>query len=250
VVADAIYLQDYIHKGNNGKVVLFVHGIFSSPQQFKAFYQPLCKLDYSVYAILLKGHGKDLKTLSKTKYYEWINQIENLLIDFKKNYQEVFIIGHSMGGLLALGDYDALVSKRIVIAPSICIKVTWRYFKLGLLVDKKNVKDKYVSQYQSVLGITFPSSIFKKILVLPCFWQLFKVISYAKKNLIKISKPILTIQSKNDECIRRKGPKKIINNVNSHQKEILWLNKSFHAVFDTEEEIFMISKVIEFIESN
>lgn len=248
MTANPIYLQDYKYKGTNDKLVFFIHGIFSSPAIFEVFYPMLKEKGYSIYALLLKGHGKDLKTVVKVSYKEWITQINDLLKKLSQEYKEIIVVGHSMGGLLALNTLDSYTSKRILLAPSYSIKITLRIIKLILCAHKIKCKDNYVTANQKNFSVIFPKSIIKKSIGLKSYWQMIKLIFYIKPKIKLINKPILIIQSRNDECISPKNPYSILKRIKNGNKRVKWLHKSYHAVYDEDEKSLLIEEVLNFIE--
>lgn len=247
--ANDIYLQNYIHEGSNEALVFFIHGIFSSPAVFDIFYPMLKEKGYSFYAVILKGHGKDLKSITKIKYQEWIEQINTLLKQFSKKYKKIYIVGHSMGALLALTALDQYTTKRILIAPSYYLKLTLQFIKLCLFVHKSNTKDDYLKKNQKTFCIEFPQCLLKKTIAIKSLWQLFKLILFTKTKLKKIDKPIYIIQSKNDECVSRKCPHKILKHIKNKNKGVFWIEKSYHAAYDETEVNLLKQKFIEYIET-
>lgn len=247
--ADIIYLKDFIHEGSNQELVLFIHGIFSSPAVFDLFYPILKEQGYSIYAVVLKGHGKDLKSITRVKYQEWIEQINTLLKQLSNKYKKIHVVGHSMGALLALTSSDHLVTKRILIAPSYCLKLTFQFIKLCLFAHRPNSKDNYIKGNQKRFCITFPKSIFKKAIALKSLWELFKLKLYTKSIIKKIDKPTYIIQSKSDECVSLRCPNKILKQINNINKEVFWIDKSYHAVYDETEVTLLTKKFIEYIKT-
>jgi len=245
---DNMYMQDFYYKGTNNKLIFFIHGIYSCPAQFNMFYPILKDKGYSIYATLLEGHGNELRKLSKVKYNDWMKQINDLLEKMSNEYQEIYVIGHSMGGLLALDTDDIYLSKRVLIAPALRVKLSWRYIKMGLVVDNLKVKDEYTVSNRRVIGVFFPKQLLKRLLAVFCFWQLFKLMYYTDINLFNIKKPILIIQSRSDECVSTNAPKRIMNHIGSSERRMIWLKKSFHGVFEKSEEKMMVNQVLEFLE--
>ena len=97
--------KPYIREVDNAKgVVLFIHGILSTPRHFD-YLIPAVPDDFSVYNILLDGHGGSVQDFSKTSMTKWKNQVKDLLDDLCERYDSVILVGYSMGTLLSI---DAL----------------------------------------------------------------------------------------------------------------------------------------------
>ena len=81
--------------------VLFIHGIVGSPAHFKDLL-PVIPEDWSVYNILLDGHGKEVEDFARTSMAKWKAQVSQVLTSLLDTHERVFIVAHSMGTLLAI----------------------------------------------------------------------------------------------------------------------------------------------------
>jgi len=85
-----------------GSPVILVHGLAASLHDWDALMPALAESGYSGYALDLLGHGESPKPESRTYHIDWLfshlcKWIEALALD-----QAPVIIGHSLGGYLAL----------------------------------------------------------------------------------------------------------------------------------------------------
>ena len=83
------------------KAVVMIHGILGTPDHFKDFI-PLVPKDWSVYNILLDGHGKGVSDFSRSSMKKWKSQVTSLLDDVFARYDRVIILAHSMGTLFSI----------------------------------------------------------------------------------------------------------------------------------------------------
>lgn len=83
------------------QAVLMIHGILGTPRHFD-FLVPLVPDDWSVYAILLDGHGGRTEDFSRTSMKKWQAQVTKKLDELLERYDRVVIAAHSMGTLLAI----------------------------------------------------------------------------------------------------------------------------------------------------
>ena len=81
--------------------VLMIHGIVGSPAHFRALY-PAIPENWTVHNILLDGHGKGVSDFSRSSMQKWQTQVERAMEDLLSRHEQVLIIAHSMGTLLAL----------------------------------------------------------------------------------------------------------------------------------------------------
>ncbi len=81
--------------------VLLLHGILSAPQFFD-FLLPAIPEQYSIYGLLLEGHGGTVNALCHTTLMRWEEQNRVLMARLTAKYKRIFIAAHSMGTLFAL----------------------------------------------------------------------------------------------------------------------------------------------------
>lgn len=84
--------------------VLFMHGIAGSPDHFRTLLplEELIPADWSVYNVLMDGHGKGVKEFSRSSMEKWKTQVMGIFNDLCETHERVIIVGHSMGTLFAV----------------------------------------------------------------------------------------------------------------------------------------------------
>ncbi len=102
-------------------VIILLHGFISSPVVFDELVKELDDLEIDYYAPLINGFGvKRVQLLFSLTEDEWIRQVTEVYDVLSRQYEHVSVIGHSLGGALAL--YLAQirpVHHLILIAPAI-----------------------------------------------------------------------------------------------------------------------------------
>lgn len=94
--------EEYINEiPGSDTVVLCIHGILGTPDQFTSLLTQIPK-EWSVYNILLDGHGKEVRDFSHTSISRWKGQVQRTLNYLSVRYSKIIIIAHSMGTLFAL----------------------------------------------------------------------------------------------------------------------------------------------------
>lgn len=94
--------QAYIREvSGSDTVVLCIHGILGTPDQFLPLI-PYIPKDYSVYNILLDGHGREVSDFSRSSMTKWKIQVQRTLTYLSGRYTKIIIMAHSMGTLFAL----------------------------------------------------------------------------------------------------------------------------------------------------
>lgn len=240
-------IQDIFIKNSEKKLVLFIHGIFSSYKQFNNIMRILSDDGYSIYALNLKGHGGNAKDIISIKHDDWIKQVNEKIGELVDKYEEVYLISHSMGALLALNsDHLNKLKKCVMLSPALSPKLSRDIIKLSWHIDDDPCEDEYILYHKETTGVTF-TGIYEKACAIKPLIELLRLIRLTKKRLNNIEIPVLIFISNNDEVLRVTGAKKIYDMIKSEDKKIVLLDKSYHSLLDSEEEKMIIKKIIKFI---
>ncbi len=84
------------------KGVLFIHGFASSPQIFRKYGQMFLERGYLVSGVRLEGHGTSAAHLASTTAVDWYLSAREKYLELQKECEEVSIVAHSLGTLLAI----------------------------------------------------------------------------------------------------------------------------------------------------
>lgn len=84
--------------------VLFMHGIAGSPDHFRVLLplEHLVPENYSIYNVLLDGHGKQVSDFAKSSMAKWKQQVMGIFDSLCDTHEKVVIVGHSMGTLFSV----------------------------------------------------------------------------------------------------------------------------------------------------
>ncbi len=115
-------------KGSSKKAALLIHGFIGSPTDFAELPVLLNQKGLTVSVPLLPGHGTDPRHFSKTTAEELEQYVLNAYRGLKKEYEEVVLIGFSMGGALSiLTAAKEPVDKLVLLEPYLKIAHQWYY---------------------------------------------------------------------------------------------------------------------------
>jgi len=233
-------------KGNNNVGILLLHGWSSPPDEFEPLAKYLNSFGYAVSAPLLRGHGTKPEDLLGVTWGDWLEDSQKSLDELKKQNQKIFVGGISMGGNLAmLLAEDESVAGIITMGASVrfhlqsLVKIS--LFFMGLT---KTYRRKYYPPWvRKKMGnrnvyLYYPIDSAKEVI---------RLAEYTRKNLAKIEKPILIMQSTSDHLVSRKSPRIIYRGVKSQIKEIFLAEKAYHVFINGENKEKSFEKIKEFI---
>ena len=93
--------ESFFFKG--GQVgVLCLHGFTASPAEVRWLGEHLAGHDYTVYGPRLPGHAPHPHDLARYRWQDWYLTALDGCHLLHSHCQQVFVVGHSMGGCLAL----------------------------------------------------------------------------------------------------------------------------------------------------
>ncbi len=221
-------------------VVVFIHGFLGTPRYFDKML-PCVPENYSIYNILLDGHGGSFSDFAHTSKKKWINQVESLVVKLKKEYQNIILVGHSMGTLLSLEIYKRhkeKIKKLILFACplKIFLKPVSAINSFKAIFEKSDKNNPVLEASFITHGVPFEKNLFKYLTWLPRYFDLFSLSKEARKNVCFIENDCYTFFSKKDEMVSIKSMKYFENS--QYVKNCL-LKTSWHYYYSDEDFLFI-----------
>ncbi|MGG4490317.1 alpha/beta hydrolase [Metabacillus idriensis] len=222
------------------KGCLCIHGFTGAPYEVEPLVRHLKEeTDWVLKVPTLPGHG-ETPSLRGIQFNQWIAHAENELRDLLEECTEVYIIGFSMGGLIA-----AYLASRYPVAKLVLLSAAAYYLNpRQMLVDVKDlIKD-------AIRGHGANNEIYiryrKKVLETPiaATLEFRKLVRYIRPILDKITMPVLIVQGECDGIVPVKSARYIYERITSEQKELCFLPCSKHLICHGE-DFPMLVEVIE-----
>ena len=232
--------------------VIFVHGILGTPNQFLKIDYVMEKQGYDSHSILLPGHGKTARELRSTTYRNWLDYSSECIGKMRKRYQKLYLVGHSMGGLLCI---NALVQNRadglILINTPARTTVSAVQIKrsMGLVLPFLPKDHAYLKAHKESAGVEI-NQFYEYIMLTKPMLEVSKLIMKTRRCFSQVETSTLIIQSKNDEVVFYKNAYFLKENISGAKQDILFLNDSSHALFSQRDEEKMIDHILRFVEKN
>ena len=158
--------------------VLMIHGIVGSPDHFKDLL-PLIPEDWSIYNILLDGHGGEVEDFSHTSMKKWKSQVHAQLDEILLTHRKVLVIAHSMGTLFAIAEaisrpdsIDALFLLNVPLMPFVQPKTAVNSVRMALGKSKNHWEARALEAAGSV---NLSPKLWKYVGWTPRFWELLQV---------------------------------------------------------------------------
>lgn len=209
------------------KALLFIHGFAGGTYDYGELINDL-ELNglFDIFSYTMKGHGN--LVINKVTKDDWIKDAEyNIEKLIKYGYKEIYVVGHSMGGVIAtyLGSKYKEVKKLVLAAPAF---------------EFCNFKNNKISFIDSIKLIP---SIFKNYTFREMMAKYFKVplktvkeFSYLVndhyEDVKKINIPILLLWGNKDTTVPFASIKYVYDNVKSKDVELWTIDNINHGIFN------------------
>jgi len=241
--------EPFFLQGGKKVGVLLIHGFTATPNEMKDLGNYLNKKGITVYSPLLFGHGIDPKYLLKVKFEDWLIDVKKSIKVLENCCDKIYLVGNSFGGNLAfLNVNNSSKIKGIVslAAPFIfknqnVRKSLLHVFRQFKVFQKKRPTKRVKEIYRKAKRISYQQIPLNSLL------ELQKIVNLSKKNIDKVSKRVLIIQSTKDDIVSGRSVDLIYNSIKSKDKEIFWVKDSIHVLIADKKKIGAFNKIYNFI---
>ena len=233
----------------NGKVgVLISHGYTGNPQSMRYYAEGLAKAGFTVALPRLKGHGTTPADMATSTASDWIRDLEQAMAWLQERCDTLFVTGLSMGGTLTLylaGQYpgvfkgiipiNALISSNNPNLASLVYMVNGPVEVQGIGSDIKA---------PDVKELAYP------VVPVPTLKELFALTKVTDDLLPRIACPALIMVSREDHVVPPMNAEHILQKLSSQDKQIVWLENSYHvATLDNDKDL-IVQKSIDFMNTH
>ena len=214
--------------------VVFIHGFMGSPGQFADLAAAVHDLGFAYKSILLPGHGGTLRNFIQSRAEDWQRHVQEEIDNIKATHGRIYLVGHSMGGLLALNaaNLDGISGIMLLSTPLkvywLNPKASWAKLRLLTLPKEHEVKQTYTASNSVVASRVFFYPLAAKPLM-----QLYKLMRQTKKRLPDVRIPVYMFHSRRDETTAYKSA--AILGKKLPQSTAFQLENSWHAHYCKDE---------------
>lgn len=227
--------------------VLFIHGIAGTPNHFKDFL-PLVPKEFSVYNILLDGHGGKTENFSKTSMKKWENQVDFTVSDLLKTHEKIIIVAHSLGTLLAIEQVvkERRIEKLFLLAVPIklFVKPVALFSAFRIYLGNVPESNEKLVAMKNCCGIELSKNLLKYLGWIPRFLELFGKIGETRKIIGNLKTDCMIFQSFGDELVSKKSIKYLEEKTSA---SINVLEKSGHYYYEKNDFDYSLGELRKFI---
>jgi acylglycerol lipase len=254
-----IYYQAWLPEGDAKAVLFIVHGLGEHCGRYMNVVDHFVPLGYAVYGLDHIGHGKSEGTREFVQSFEDFTNTLTIYFNMVTEWQTgkpVFLVGHSMGGLIAshyLLDYQANFKGAVISAPAVKVSDSISQTtiimgkilsalapKMGLLgLDANGIsRDKEVVEAYVNDPLVFHGKTPARLAA-----ELLKAMLRVTAEAHNITLPLLIVQGGEDKLVDPDGAQMLYDKASSEDKTIKVYEGLYHEVFNEPERAIVLKDV-------
>lgn len=232
---------DFFWKGSS-TAVLLIHGFTATTAEVRLMAEKLHADGYTTAAPLLPGHGTHPEDLNRATWQMWLEKVKADYEHLARECAHVFVMGESMGTLLAieLAVQHPEIKGLFLFSPAIKVKMLWMSRLMSVFkdwLDKSKKDDKLPWKGYNVYPLKAAA-------------EMYKLQKHAKKQLGSITQPILIFTGEYDSSISADSADIILDGIQSNERQRIHLEESPHCILLAEELDLAYDYVLEFIKEH
>ncbi len=219
---------------------IIIHGFGGNIEEVMPLAQRLTEEGYNVVCPSLKGHTGRRKDLKGVTYLDWIESGELELRKLLETCERIYLIGFSMGGLIAL-----LLAAKYKVAGVVTLNSPIYYWDIkrimiNLWEDLKYKKPENMKHYlQSSRKFPFSAMLYFRVLL-----------SKSKAIMKEVHCPVFIAQALQDDTVRKSSAKYIYEHLAAKLKTVKYYDHSGHLILWSEAAGTVIQDVVKFLNLN
>ncbi|MBN6186879.1 alpha/beta fold hydrolase [Aneurinibacillus sp. BA2021] len=212
---------------------LLIHGFTGSPYEVEPIARHFADRGWRIEMPVLAGHEGHALPLKQATWQDWVRSAEEVLKDMLLTCERVYVVGFSMGGLIAAhlaARYP--IDKLVLLSASLFYINPRQLFTDAAAIIKKHfisaadAKEAY-RRYVNKARTTPPRAVIH-------FRHLVKVL---KQEFPNVTVPTLIIQGGKDDLVEPRSAEYIYDMIRSEEKQLHILPESKHIIcHDCEQE--------------
>jgi carboxylesterase len=231
-----------IHRHGGKTGCLLIHGLTGTPWAFQELADALAGHGLSVHAPLLPGHGTRPDDLIGIPWKTWVDSVKDEIGRSRSVWDELFLIGLSVGGAIALYlSAECPVSGVVSLSAPVRFQRPWVRWLPYLKIIKRSWKKDHKPASPEAGYDRYPLAALAEMLLF---------LQEMEKKLPEIACPALIVHSKGDRTVPLENAERIFERIGSAKKELLLLQHPCHTVTKGDDMIQVQEAVLSFIRAN
>lgn len=218
-------------------VCLIIHGFGGNYNEISPLAKSLKRAGYEVACPALAGHTGKRSDLKRAGYADWIESAEQSFLEMQPHFSKIYIIGFSMGGLIAFN-----LALKYRAAGVVTINTPIFYW------DIRKILSNICTGFTGGNSLSLKRYLKATVKFPPRALLNFRLLLRKTKPLINnIECPVLITQGLDDDTTRSESAGYIFNSVNSKEKHIKFYKKADHLMLHSPAATDIIQDIKDFL---
>lgn len=189
---------------NSNTAVLLIHGILGGPEHFADFI-PRIPAQWSIFNILLDGHGKTVDDFAASSMDRWKQQVAATVSEMCEQYENLVVVAHSMGTLFAIDRAIQTPKIRALFLLAVPLRAGVKPAavknSLQITFNRLPPDSPRAKTTQRAYSITPDRRLWKYIRWIPNYWALLQEMWQTRDKISRLKTPCQVFQSGKDELV-------------------------------------------------
>jgi len=239
---------------NMKAIIIIIHGGAEHQARYDYITMQFNKFDYGVCRFDNRGHGRSGgKRGYIDNFHNFIDDAD-LIVELVKeeySYLPVFMLGHSMGGLItcAYGIKHPMKLYGQILCGALVAEIPWFNDIKGIDVEKNGEMQLpcdltyLICRDQNVIKNAESDPLFLKYYTVKLYSSLLSGVRWLNKNIKKYTCPCLILHGSEDKIINKTSSEYLYNEISSIDKNIKIYEGLYHEILNEFEKNIIISDI-------
>lgn len=226
--------------------MLLIHGFTGSPAELLLLGNFLNRAGFTVFGVRLAGHGTNELDLMRTTGDDWFNSVLDGYEILRSLCEKIYIVGHSLGGLLTLKiSCIHRVDKIVTLAAPMFIDDSLHIKDLPPRNECRNFC--FIKPHRILKNVPpAANKVYRKMPYI-CIHEVINLMEEVKILLPKITTPILIMHGENDHTATPYSANFIYEKVSSGIKKKVFVPNCGHSLPLADRRYFVFVEVLKFL---
>jgi carboxylesterase len=209
---------------------LLIHGFTGTPKEMRLLGDYLHQQGHTVLGVRLAGHATRVEDMIRSRYRDWLASVEDGWHLLQGQTERVFVVGFSMGGVLALtmsASFPVAGVVSLATPYEIPNKLAKTLGPLLILLSKikptmAQPEDQWFTPEMKIDHVCYPEP------PLRCVYELIQLTKKMQSLLPTLDFPVLVIHSKDDKAVPPENGEMLFDHIGSQDKTHIWVKDCSH----------------------
>ena len=239
--------------------IILIHNLGGHSGRYHHVAGYFCERNYAVYAIDLRGHGQSDGLRGHIEHFQdYLNDVRALVAHVvdKGQLAPFFLLGHSVGGLIALMyalEHPEDISSVIASSPALCLQARvsgWRLFLTNLismvnpsLTMYNQLEPESLSQNETMVAAYKADPLVHNQLTARWVTEYEEAAEWTMENANALAVPALILQGGSDQIVDPAGTRAFFDQVGLEDKYYIEYETFYHDIFNEPEALSVLGDI-------